>query len=36
MNYLKQRDTYEEIKQILNPRNYNLVVTPKEIDELTR
>ncbi len=36
LNNLKQHDNYEEIKQILNPRNYNLVVTPKEIDELTR
>ena len=28
-------DNYEEIKEILNPKNFNLVVTPKEIDELT-
>ena len=36
LNELKQNDNYEEIKEILNPRNYNLVVTPKEIDELIR
>lgn len=36
LNNLRQNDNYEEIKEILNPRNYNLVVTPKEIDDLTR
>lgn len=36
LNELKQNDNYETIKEILNPRNYNLVVTPKEIDDLTR
>ena len=36
LNELKLNDNYETIKEILNPRNYNLVVTPKEIDDLTR
>lgn len=36
LNNLRQNDNYEEIKEILNPRNYNLIVTPKEIDDLTR
>lgn len=36
LNNLKKEDNYEEIKEILNPKNLNLVVTPKEIDELTR
>lgn len=36
LNNLRKTDNYEEIKEILNPRNYNLVVTPKEIDDLTR
>lgn len=36
LNELKQNDNYETIKEILNPKNYNLVVTPKEIDDLTR
>lgn len=36
LNELKKTDNYEEIKEILNPRNYNLVVTPKEIDDLIR
>jgi spore protease len=30
----KDEDFYEQIKDILNPQNYNLIVTPKEIDEL--
>jgi spore protease len=34
LNRLKQEDNYEEIKEALNPQNYNLIVTPKEIDEL--
>jgi len=36
LNKLKEEDNYEEIKETLNPKNFNLVVTPKEIDELTR
>lgn len=36
LNKLKEEDNYEEIKEALNPKNFNLVVTPKEIDELTR
>ena len=35
LNELKEEDNYEEIKEALNPYDYNLVVTPKEVDELT-
>ena len=34
LNELKEQDNYEEIKEALNPGNYNMIVTPKEIDEL--
>ena len=34
LNKLKEQDNYEEIKQALIPNNYNMIVTPKEIDEL--
>lgn len=34
LNELKQKDNYEEIKEALIPNNYNMIVTPKEIDEL--
>jgi spore protease len=34
LNTIQKIDNYEEIKEILNPKNYNLIVTPKEIDEL--
>ena len=34
LNRLKEEDNYEEIKEALMPKNYNLIVTPKEIDEL--
>ena len=34
MNNLKENDNYEEIKEALNPHDYNLIVTPKEIDDL--
>ena len=34
LNKLKQEDNYEEIKEALIPKDYNLIVTPKEIDEL--
>ena len=34
LNKLKEEDNYEEIKEALNPQDYNLIVTPKEIDEL--
>ena len=34
LNKLKQEDNYEEIKEALVPKDYNLIVTPKEIDEL--
>ena len=33
-NELKEKDNYEEIKNALTPNEYNLIVTPKEIDEL--
>ena len=34
LNNLKQEDKYEEIKEVLVPNDYNLIVTPKEIDDL--
>ncbi len=34
LNNLKEKDNYEEIKEALNPGDYNMIVTPKEIDEL--
>lgn len=34
LNKLKEDDNYEEIKEALIPNNYNLIVTPKEIDDL--
>ena len=34
LNELKEKDNYEEIKEALNPGDYNMIVTPKEIDEL--
>ena len=34
LNKLKEEDNYEEIKEALIPKEYNLIVTPKEIDEL--
>lgn len=34
LNDLKEQDNYEEIKEALIPNNYNMIVTPKEIDEL--
>ncbi len=34
LNKLKEKDNYEEIKEALTPNNYNMIVTPKEIDDL--
>ena len=34
LNKLKEKDNYEEIKDSLNPTGYNMIVTPKEIDDL--
>ncbi len=34
LNKLKEEDNYEEIKEALMPKEYNLIVTPKEIDDL--
>ncbi|MCI8443753.1 MAG: GPR endopeptidase [Clostridia bacterium] len=34
LNQLKQEDNYQEIKEALLPKDYNLIVTPKEIDDL--
>ena len=34
LNRLKQQDNYEEIKEALIPNDYNMIVTPKEIDGL--
>ena len=36
LNNLKEQDNYEEIKEVLNPNDYNMIVTPKEIDELIK
>ena len=36
LNNLKKQDNYEEIKEALNPYDYNMIVTPKEIDELIK
>lgn len=36
LNKLKEQDNYEEIKEALNPNDYNMIVTPKEIDELIK
>ena len=34
LNELKEKDNYEEIKESLNPTGYNMIVTPKEVDDL--
>lgn len=34
LNKLKEQDNYEEIKEALIPKDYNMIVTPKEIDVL--
>lgn len=34
LNKLKEEDNYAEIKEALVPNDYNLIVTPKEIDNL--
>ena len=34
LNKLKEDDNYEEIKEALIPSDYNMIVTPKEIDDL--
>lgn len=34
LNKLQQNDKYEEVKEALNVGEYNMIVTPKEIDEL--
>ena len=34
LNKLKEEDNYEKIKEALLPKDYNFIVTPKEIDEL--
>ena len=34
LNQLKEEDNYQEIKEALVPKDFNLIVTPKEIDEL--
>ena len=34
LNKMKEKDNYEEIKEALVPNDYNLIVTPKEIDDL--
>ena len=34
LNKLKEQDNYEEIKNALIPNDFNMMVTPKEIDDL--
>ena len=34
LNNLRNQDNYEEIKSALIPRDYNMIVTPKEVDDL--
>ena len=34
LNKLKEQDNYDEIKEALIPGDFNLIVTPKEIDDL--
>ena len=34
LNQLREQDNYEEIKEALIPNDYNMIVTPKEIDDL--
>ena len=34
LNKLKEQDNYDEIKGALIPNDYNMIVTPKEIDDL--
>jgi len=34
LNKLQQEDKYEEVKEALNVGDYNMIVTPKEIDDL--
>lgn len=34
LNNLKKQDNYEEIKSALIPKEYNMIVTPKEVDDL--
>ena len=34
LNNLKEQDNYEQIKEALIPKEFNFIVTPKEIDEL--
>ena len=34
LNELREKDNYEEIKESLIPNDFNMIVTPKEIDGL--
>ena len=34
LNKLKEKDNYEDIKEALVPKDYNMIVTPKEVDDL--
>ncbi|MCI8699932.1 MAG: GPR endopeptidase [Clostridia bacterium] len=34
LNKLKEEDSYEEVREALNVGDYNMIVTPKEIDDL--
>ena len=34
LNQLQEEDKYQMIKEVLQPADYNFIVTPKEIDDL--
>ena len=34
LNKLREKDNYQKIKEALIPKDYNMIVTPKEIDKL--
>ncbi len=36
LNNLKEQDNYEQIKEALLPKDFNFIVTPKEIDDLVQ
>ncbi len=36
LNKLKEQDNYEEIKEALNPSDYNMIVTQKKLMNLLR
>lgn len=36
LNKMKEEDNYEQIKEALLPKDFNFIVTPKEIDDLVK